>query len=859
MDKYEYKLKLEQLQNLVAAGDYATAAEMADTINWKKVRSSNTLCMIGEIYEKTEKYDACKEVLLQAYDHSPIGRNIVSKLAEISIKAKKIDEAEEYYNEFLEIAPKDNMRYVLAYEISCLKDEPLTDRIVILEELKEHEYTEKWAYELAALYGQADMRDKCVETCDELILWFGDGDYVEKALDLKRLYQPLTPTQEEKYKQFREKKGMVEISIPAAPERKNVIHEMVKAPETTVTASKFNTSNLEEQLAKSMRQIMAATKKETVVDTMENIKKIVGDIPYLNGEHEKEETFTFDKEKINEQVDEKLKREFDKLMAENAEEADKKEEAAKSAVQPAEALEKAITEENAEKDTIEEKAASAQASIEDVLDEWEKTKHAAEIAIAAAEQKKLEISKEHALVEAGEIMDRLKTLIPILSATPGEEIPVPEDTVAAALVPDEAEKAAMEAEKAATEQTEEAQDTEAVEEAEEKVADTQPEEAVVDDSPEPEAAKEEASSESEEAEETSEEKAVSEDLAATREIPDVRVQETESSEEVDEAEESEEPEEKRLSVVEPVPDEELEKVLAQATQMFVENANVEVPVTGTAPTGVSQNTGVLPEIQMPEDIEEDKKELTEEQKELFSYFLPVPGMEDQIRQVLLGAKTRIGNSVTSLAGNILIQGEEGSGKTVFATSLIKAIQKEIGNEDAKIGKISAESLNHKDFAALIPKIAGGYLIVDKAGDLTAETAAYMSQVMEQNTQGMVVILEDTRAGIRKAMSLDFGFAKKFTEKVDIPIFTIDELVDFGKSYAKEMECTIDQMGVLALYNRINNIQKLDRATTLAEVKDIVDEAIESAEGGGIKKAFGSIFSKKYNENDYLILHEKDFE
>ena len=857
MDKYEYKLKLEQLQNLVAAGDYATAAEMADTINWKKVRSSNTLCMVGEIYEKTEKYDACKEVLLQAYDHSPIGRNIVSKLAEISIKAKKIDEAEEYYNEFLEIAPKDNMRYVLAYEISCLKDEPLTDRIAILEELKEHEYTEKWAYELAVLYGQADMRDKCVETCDELILWFGDGDYVEKALDLKRLYQPLTPSQEEKYKQFREKKGMVEISIPAAPEHKNVIHEMVKAPETKVTASKFNTSNLEEQLAKSMRQIMAATKKETVVDTMENIKKIVGDIPYLNGEHEKEETFTFDKEKINEQVDEKLKREFDKLMAENAEEAEKKEET-ESAVQPEEALKKAITEENTEKDTIEEKAASAQASIEDVLDEWEKTKHAAEIAIAAAEQKKLEISKEHALVEAGEIMDRLKTLIPILSATPGEEIPVPEDTVAAALVPDEAEKAAMEAEKEAAEQTEEAQDTEAVEVSEE-AADTQTEEAVVDDSPEPEAAKEEAASESEEAEETSEEKAVSEDLAATREIPDVRAQETESSEEVDEPEEAEEPEEKRLSVVEPVPDEELEKVLAQATQMFVENANVEVPVTGTAPTGVSQNTGVLPEIQMPEDIEEDKKELTEEQKELFSYFLPVPGMEDQIRQVLLGAKTRIGNSVTSLAGNILIQGEEGSGKTVFATSLIKAIQKEIGNEDAKIGKISAESLNHKDFAALIPKIAGGYLIVDKAGDLTAETAAYMSQVMEQNTQGMVVILEDTRAGIRKAMSLDFGFAKKFTEKVDIPIFTIDELVDFGKSYAKEMECTIDQMGVLALYNRINNIQKLDRATTLAEVKDIVDEAIESAEGGGIKKAFGSIFSKKYNENDYLILHEKDFE
>lgn len=866
MDKYEYKLKLEQLQNLMAAGDYATASEMADTINWKKVRSSNTLCMVSDIYEKTEKYDACREVLLQAYDHSPIGRNIVSKLAEVSIKAKRIDEAEEYYNEFLEIAPKDNMRYVLAYEISCLKDAPLTDRIAILEELKEHEYTEKWAYELAALYGQADMRDKCVETCDELILWFGEGEYVEKALDLKRLYQPLTPAQEEKYKQFREKKGMVEISIPAAPERKNVIHEMVKTPETTVTASKFNTSNLEEELAKSMKQIMEATKKETVVDTMENIKKIVGDIPYLNGEHEAEETFTFDKEKINEQVDERLKKEFDKLMAENAEESDKKDEPETEA-KPEETLSEAIEEENAEEDTIEEKAASAQASIEEVLDEWEKTKHAAEIAIAAAEQKKLEISKEHALVEAGEIMERLKTLIPILSATPGEEIPVPEDTVAAALVPDESEKAeakedleeTAEAE-SETEETKEAAETVETESQIEPETEKAADEETVVEAAEPSVEAADAELEDVEEEAPVEEK---EDLSTTKEMPDLkaaRAEKTAETEEEAEAEAGEEPkEEKRLSVVEPVPDEELEKVLAQATQMFVENANVEVPVTGTAPTGVSQNTGVLPEIQMPDDIEEDKKELTEEQKELFSYFLPVPGMEDQIRQVLLGAKTRIGNSVTSLAGNILIQGEEGSGKTVFATSLIKAIQKEIGNEDAKIGKISAESLNHKDFAALIPKIEGGYLIVDKAGQLTAETAAYMSQVMEQNTQGMVVILEDTRAGIRKVMNLDFGFTKKFTEKIDIPIFTIDELVDFGKSYAKEMECTIDEMGVLALYNRINNIQKLDRATTLAEVKDIVDEAIEKAEGSGIKKAFGSIFSKKYNENDYLILHEKDFE
>lgn len=936
MDKYEYKLKLEQIQNLFAAGDYLTAAEMADTINWKKVRSSTTLCMVGEIYEKTGKYDACREVLLQAYDHSPIGRNIVCQLAEVAIKAKHVDEAEEYYNEFLEIAPKDNMRYVLAYEISCLKDQPLTARIAILEELKEHEYTEKWAYELAVLYGQAELRDKCVETCDELILWFGDGEYVEKALDLKRLYQPLTPAQEDKYKQFREKKGMVEISLPQSTERKNVIKEMVKtaectseeASETTVTASKFNTSKLQEELAKSMRQIMNATEKETVADTMENIKKIVSDIPYLNGEHEEEAEHAFDQEKINAQVDRSLKKDFHALMKEQEESEKEEQETPKQDIAKEEVRENADDAQSEIKEikhtgekTDAEEVASAQASIEEVLEEWKKTKRAAEAAMAAADQKKLEMSKENALLEAGQIMDRLKTLIPILSATPGEDLPVPEDTVAAKLASDDTMKAANE-EAAENESAAAPEETENVEasddiasEDENTAAKAEATDSDVDvvmksasaensaDQAETSAVEEadsdlakEMAQENSEADDTADDtvstdtsdSVVEEDIAAadilgvTREMPDLSAYQSRvSAETPDESAHTEagdaettdteaasetvsvsienQADENELHVVESAPDEELEKMLVQATQMFVENANVEVPVGKAA--AVSQDTGVLPEIKLPDDLKEEQKayELTEEQKELFSYFLPVPGMEDQIRQILLGAKSRLGNSVTSLTGNILIQGEEGSGKTVFATSLIKAIEKEVGNEDAKIGKISASSLNGKDFAALIPQIDGGYLIIDKAGELNRETALRMSQLMEQNTRGMVILLEDTRAGIRKAMQLDFGFAKKFTEKVDIPIFTIDELVEFGKSYAKEMECTIDQMGVLALYNRINNIQKLERATTLAEVKDIVDEAIENAEGGGIKKAFGSIFSKKYNENDYLILHEKDFE
>lgn len=870
MDKYEYKLKLEQLKNLVAANDYMTAAEIADSINWKKVRNTTTLCMVGEIYEKTERYEACRDVLLQAYDHSPIGRNIVCKLAEVSIKAKNVEEAEEYYNEFLEVAPKDNMRYVLAYQISCLKDAPLPDRIGILEELKENEYTELWAYELAALYSQADMRDKCVETCDELILWFGDGEYVEKALDLKRRFQPLTPSQEKKYQKLREKKGIVEINIPKKAEKKDSESKQPDVSEVTVTASTFNTLNLQEELAKSMQQIMNATEKETVSDTMDSIKKIVSDIPYLNGESEEEDAPTFDQEKINKQVDQTLKKDFRELMEEE------------SGSQPG------VSQQEQKKT---ESPADSQMSIEDVLAEWEKTKRAAEAAIAAAEQKKLELAKTQALEEAGEIMERLKTLIPILSATPGEDLPKEEDTVAATLIPDENEKKGgkeqasedglLTEEIPAEEQNAEEAENKAGKEDQTGSADDlsatkeMPDLSKIRVVKNPEAADTTLSEEKEDL--------IEEEIAVPEEQEASAEKETAAPEKGQKASEEKETaasrEEQKASVEETSvsaggapeeSEEDLEKILAQATQMFMDNSKVEVPVSGGMNNGaVLETPDVLPEIQMPEDLLEETKPssertlsegtLSEEQKELFSYFLPVPGMEEQICRILKGASQRIGNTITSLTGNILIQGEEGSGKTVLATSLIKAIQKEVGNEDAKIGKISAESLNRKDFATIVPKIAGGYLIVDKAGDLTARTAARMSQVMEQNTQGMVVVLEDTRAGIRQAMSLDFSFAKKFTEKIDIPIFTIDELVDFGKSYAEEMECIIDEMGVLALYKRINNIQKLDRATTLAEVKEIVDQAIESAEGGGIKKAFGSIFTKKYNENDYLILREKDFE
>ncbi|MCD8110058.1 MAG: hypothetical protein LUE14_08165 [Clostridiales bacterium] len=887
MDKYEYKLKLDQLKSLAEAKDYETAAEIANTINWKKVRNSKTLIMVSEIYENTEQYDACKDVLLQAYDHSSIGRNIVNRLVDIAIKSKNVTEAEEYYQEFLEASPKDNQRYIFAYKISCLKDAPLSDRIAILEEFKEKEYTEIWAYELAALYGQADMREKCVATCDELILWFGEGSYVEKALNLKRSFQPLTAAQEEKYQKFRSRKGMVEVNVPKKVEAK--ISEDSGLPEITVTASRFNTQNLQEELAKSMQQIMTATEKETVRDSMDNIKKIVHDIPYLNAEPGDEAGAVFDREKINEQVDEGLKADFKEFLGEEADGQ----------------ISLRIPE-----NTIREQQIEGQMSIEDVLAEWEKTKHAAEAAIAAAEQKKLDMAKEQALSEANEIMARLQVLFPLLSATPGEDIPKEPDTVAATLIPEETDSKAespVSEEPDAVLNTESAGDlsdpaTDSVD-----ISDAGPE-AVGADRSEAETAgmklpdAEEPVSEAVGADRSNDSEAVSktagteepdavlsnveepETEAAAADLPDEIQSEPETVDsEVSNASTREMPDiasyEKKVQPVAESPkfetpseDEELERILASATRMMMENSNVEVPVSGGMPAEKMPDAEQteMPVIAMPEEILEEpdpvdtagyspepKKTgmLTEENSQLFSYFLPVPGMREQIERVLEDADRYKSNSITSLRGNLLIQGEEGSGKTVLATSLIKAIQKIVGNEDAKIGKISAASLNKKDFAALVPKLAGGYLIVDRAGDLTRATAVRMSQIMERNTQGMVVILEDDSAGLRRAMDLDFSFAKKFTGKVKIPVFTIDELVDFGKSYAREMECVIEEMGVLALYNRINNIQKLDHPTTLTEVKDIVDQAIESAESGGLKK----LFFKKYDENDYLILREKDFE
>lgn len=786
MDKYEYKLKLDQMKSAFAEGNYHMAEELADSINWKRVRNANSLIKAGEVYETAERYDDAKEMFLLAYERSPIGRMIVYRLAELAIHVGNYNEAMEYYEEFVEMAPNDSLKFVLKYKIYKAKGESLAEQIQILEDLKEQEYIEEWAYELAYLYHQAGMSEKCVEACDELILWFGDGAYVEKALELKMLYQPLTKQQEEKYRQFRQKRdGVVEVRPNDMLNSGEIVSEVVKIPQVTMNASRFNTVNLQNELAKNMQQIMDATEKEEVNDSMDAIKKMVEEIPYLQLPHESEEQKEekYGHIETDEEIDGSLKINFKEMLAEDSD-------GQISLYVP--------------KDPMVERQITGQMSIQEVLEEWEKTKRAAEAALQEAEQRRLESAKARALQEAEEIMERLVDVIPQLNAglSPKELLEqeymqnMPEkDEKAARLFQNVNDILTREIEKLSKENNSIDQMIEENKPAEESFGQEM---------------------ENEMSEELSEE--------IPQELPQV-------STDIGD-----------LLVEEPIP----EEIEAAKELMPEEPAKQEE----------------LPSIQIPEDVIEDEDvtmHLTKAQKEIFSYFVPIQGMEQQLCQVLTGVKRRLGRSTNSTEGNIMIQGGPGSGKTVLATDLIKVIQEETGLIGGKIGKIEAASLNQKDIPELMKKVRGGCLIIEKAGEITRETAVKMSLQMSQDTAGMLVILEDTKEGIRKALGRDEEFARKFTEKVNIPIFSIDELVEFAKSYAQELEYEIDEMGVLALYNRISSIEKLDEATTLFEVKDIVDEAVAKSEKGGFKKAFSVFASKRHGQGDRKVLQEKDFE
>lgn len=884
MDKYEYNLKLDQIKALSAEEGYMSAAEIADSINWNKIKNVNTLVKIGEIYEKAERYQDARDILLMAYDRSPIGRMIIYRLAEVAIKMGDYDAATEYYDEFVEIAPHDDMKYVLRYAIKKGQGASFDELITILEEYKDEEYTEEWAYELAYLYHKAGKADKCIDACDELILWFGDGPYVERALELKMLYQPLTKAQEEKYRRFKAEKEkpakikdeaeVTEIGAMEMVKGGEIVHDDVTIPQITVNQEKFNTVNLQQEIAKGMQQIMEAKGKNEVADTMDTIKKIVEDIPYLKLEKEQEEYVQQPEETehiaTDEEIDGSLKLNFKELLGEDAD-------GQMSMVM-------------SEKTQLEHQI-TGQMSIQDVLEEWEKTRHAAEIALKEAEQQKLESAKARALQEAGDIMERLNDVIPKLDAgvTPKElleeeYLKVPVDIIeqkAAVKEPEEEQKPDMQ-ELYAEETVDEVQEPqEAPEEAIDEVQESQeaPED-TIDEVQESQEAPEEAIEEVQESREVPEE-AADEAKEPVGEPEDIIMAEESEKDEILMQPTTMMPEitDDMLNVDDDTSDDETSQEKENVSEKrdfdhvtsFIEQeiAKMTAKNPGLEKKLDMAKTRKMPDISLPEDLDSEEddsklketkhiKELTSEQKAIFSYFIPVKGMEDQICKAYNAVLDHFNRKENASTGNLIIQGEQGCGKTMLATSFIKVLQKDGEQLTGKMGKIDAAALNKKDVQQVVRKITGGCLIIERAGDIDRSIAAQLSFLMEHDITGTLYILEDTSKGIKKALSMDEGFASKFTEKISVPIFTNDELVLFAKSYSAELGYKIDEMAILALHNRISNIERIDQASTLTEVKDIIDEAIDREAHSGLKKAISILTARRYTDDDRIVLKEDHF-
>lgn len=939
VDKYEFKLKIDEMKALVGTGNYEAAAEIAETINWRKVRNLNAMTLAGEVFEQVGRYEESKEILLMAYDKSPIGRNIIYRLAEIAIKTKNFDEAKEYYDEFVDIAPHDNLKYVLKYKMTAAQGLPFSEQIQILEELKEQEYSEEWAYELAYLYHRNGQPDKCVEACDELILWFGDGIYVEKALELKMHYQPLSRQQEQKYRTFRQRRaGVIEVKPDDFLESGEIINETVSIPSVVMNSGVYNTANLQQELKKGMEQIINAREKEDVSDAMDSIKKLVEEIPYLSLPEEDAKAAAVRQITAEIALDDEIDKQLDQSMAKILHE------------EPAPSAEADGEGETAGRNTH-------PMSIEEILADWEKTKQATRDVLREAEERKLESAKERALEEAEGLMDRLMSIMPQLTAGVTSKelleqeylqgtglldgdgtLPAENGAEENAFPEDGAEEPAGDDRENNTENGIESDIESNIEEAGRIVAGMnqlmqeqidsltalqtsqagQPQEPTRE-LPElpPEADGAYAEAALSEAEDASAEQAAEADGEQAGDVAEEAggnaVYNTEAQSVNANAEEIEETGEQEVDTDDsgmaegagyPEMDEgdvagnQAENSLPGPQEVFrdlpqeyeetpqqaaAEEAAPDLPQTGEEAV-LEHNTNDEKE-ETEELSEEDmasaalaggfyethppeyaappagiqSRKLTPEQKQIFSYFVPIAGMEAQICNLLAGVSRHLQWDKNALTGNIIIEGMEGSGKTVLTMDIIKVLQKELKRPSGKTGKINAAALNEKDIRALMEKVSGGCLIVESAGKITRETAVNLSAYMERDRSGTLYILEDTRQGVQKALDRDSSLAAKFTEKISIPVFTSDELVAFGKAYANDLDYDIDEMGILALYKRISAIQSPGHVTTLTEVKDIVDDAIDHAEKGSLKKVFGLLTSTRYNDDNYVILREKDFE
>ena len=782
MDKHEYRVKTEQMLECMRQKSYKQAMDIADAIDWRKVKNISMLCAVSEVYEYNGEYQKSRDILFLAYDRSPDSRKIIYRLGTLALKLGEVKEATDCYEEFVALAPKDPNQYVLKYKILKTRNASLEEQIEALEEFKKVEYVEKWAFELAKLYQDAGMTAECIDECDDLILWFSEGKYVYKAMELKMQYKPLTPLQQEKYNLRNVAPAVKAASVEEAAAETTAAEEAVEVP-------------VVEEAAAEAPVVEEAGAEAPVVE-----------------------------EKIMEEMT-----------------------AGESAVEE-KVVEEAVTE-----TSTEEKKEAPTLSIEEMLQEWEeKQKENAEMIRAKVEEVETEKAQEEAeMAEKADV----------------EEESILPDDIRQLMEELESESADIEAQKIKSE---------------EEIQEQRPQESV------------HVKSQTEQAQEDKPLiQKVAEQLAALDVIPAAAVKAESAAVKAETAVNAaasvaaagavSEVEEKAF-----FEEEGFEQVVShafEAGEVKEEAPGIKLGDTQSM-AAVAKALKNNVEVEIPEEVEEEDEEerskydtgfivqgrydleaqsaiglkagLTEEQKKLFSYFVPVHGMSEQIVEVLQNDKKCKSRYGTSRIGNLLIIGRKGSGKTVLAVDVVKAIQKARKLKQGKVGIVTAESLNKKDVADILGKLHGGAIIIEKASRLSRKTIDDMCEVMEGQTGELLVVLEDERKPLEKMLAAYPQFSKKFTSRMELPVFINDELVTFGQTYAKENGYKIDEMGILALYSRIDMLQRNEHVVTVADVKEILDEAIENSQKASFKKIIGKVLAKKKHDSDRILLREEDF-
>lgn len=975
MDKYEYRVKTEQMLSYMDKKAYKKAMEIADTIDWRRVKNASMLCSVSEIYENNGEYQKSRDVLFVAYDRSPGSRKIIYRLGILALKMNDINEATDCYEEFVQLAPKDPNQFILKYKILRAQKAPLSQQIEALVNFKKSEYVEKWAFELAKLYHEAGMTAECLEECDDLILWFSEGKYVYQAMELKMRYKPLTPAQQEKYRQRSEEKNSRFGKI--ATIRRELPPEAKLQSEKDIDSEVAETEPAEEQQEVISEKVHKSGKKSVNEGNEEDVKE----------NHVKRSSSEVRRMGTQEAFIKAAGSKF-------AEEPEKKgvtgDTIANAFVSGVEVANKkaGIEEPNRRKSNLSQKTGTMK--IEEILQNWEAQQREAARTIEAEkerykEEKQKKVGQDTVQILSADIQKLLDELegkesekddlmfeMPEEEATeeltseeiddlleePEEE---PEfenkaDLVEALFVLDEEEDLdeiadeeefddadepyeidedflesdeeldLMEEDEEGFELSELEEDEEDFElseleddEEEFELDETDEEEFVLEENDEEDLEEDEFDADYEveddffedeaetdfpedeeddfienptpmeepdeddeddfedyEEDSEDEDDEYEEELDFDEDEEDLDFEEEEDYEEEPDFEEEEDYEEEsdfeeeedyeEETDFDEYPEEEyeeLEEEIEEEEEPIEEIEEIEdtQSMIKRSPGGVVLDTGFV--VQGRYDLEAQseiglKAGLTEEQKKLFSYFVPVRGMSEQIVDVLEADKRCKKRFGTSRTGNIVIVGRKGTGKTVLAVDVVKAIQKARKIKHGKVAIVTGEALNKKDVSDVVDKLHGGALIIERAGRMNSRTVRELNELMEEQTGELLFVLEEQRKPLDKLMNANPAFKKKFTSRLELPVFINDELVTFGQTYAKENGYRIDEMGILALYSKIDMMQKEDHAVTVAEVKDVMDAAIAHSQKANVKHLVKRVFKKGTDESDRIILKEDDF-